>query len=573
MSTATTSKEIWSPEKRSAVMKFRFDDGSFHEQRVVFQNLEPEKKDDRVFSLYYFVKDQTYDPDAKPENKPTILFVAGGPGQLILPDTENFVDMHGYRVVYFHVRGSGFSQIPDSRVYDKFLTTSYIVKDIEKIRADLHVAQWKAVIGHSYGAVVAHEYARNHGEHVEKVVLSAPIVPASLSRPEVSPKKKFATGIPAGQTFETLSRIYNRKDFGFLDNDSIVRFVADRDVRKYLVDAVRALAASVKGQQLSLTSVINNYSDLQQVLTGDLDYGAAFFGALRRLGHVGWLALDIPYARPLRTPKVDDTQVECGLVIAKAILLKKFKFSLESILNDQRLKDKLTDGENLLTQQSSLRTDRSYYLISYNDGLYGRFRENHIKKGILATDPSIPAFGPQPKEAEPWNNEGEDWTHGTPTLILKGSADPVTEQGEAEYYFNEALTGERVLVEFLGVGHSMALPDVRVSDPEYSKNPDLLKANVGIKGSKETKFLSTRDKLIDAFLHDTVKEFEGSDILASLKRAFEHCMRDQTKSEILVSGVNLRPLTVTSKASNLAAEKRPDYQSGRKARLKTEPVA
>jgi hypothetical protein len=245
---------------------------------------------------------------------------------------------------------------------------------------------------------------------------------------------------------------------------------------------------------------------------------------------VGWLAVDVPYARPLRTPKVDDTQVQCGLVIAQAIALKEFSFSLEPIL-DETLKGKLGDGEDLLARASSLRTDRCYYAISYNDGLYGRFRRPNMKS-IVATDPSIPAsaFEQKSKAGEPWK---QGWKHGITTLILKGSADPVTEQGEAEYYFNDALTGERILIEFPGVGHCMALPDVRVSDPEYSKNLGLLKADVNI---KETKFLSTRDKLIDEFLKkgDFIKDFEKSEIVASLKRAFEHCMRDQAKSEMLV---------------------------------------
>jgi pimeloyl-ACP methyl ester carboxylesterase len=522
--------------------------------------------------LYYFVKDLTYDKYEKPENKRTILFIAGGPGQMILPDTENFVDMYGYRVVYFHVRGSGFSQIPEDPENDEFLTTSYIVKDIEKIREDLGIDEWKAVIGHSYGAVVAHEYARNHGNHVEKVVLSAPIVPASLSRADTKKEKKPTTEIPEGKTFETLTRIYSRKNFGFLDNPSIVRFVGDRDVRKYLVDRVKDTVKKVEDKQWSLTAVTNNYQDLKSFLTygeSDLDYGAAFFGAVRRLGHVGWLAVDVPYARPLRTPKVDDTQVQCGLVIAKAIFLKEFSFNLESIL-EGTLKGKLGDGEELLARASSLKTDRCYYAISYNDGLYGRFRGGNIKS-ISATDPSIPAsaFEQKSKEGEPWNKKG--WKHGTTTLILKGSADPVTEEGEAEYYFHDALTGERVLIEFLGVGHSMALPDVRVSDPEYSMNPGLLKAEVNI---KETKFLSTRDKLIDEFLKkgDFVKDFEKSEIVVSLKRAFEHCMRDQGKSEILVSGVNPDPVKVTTKSSSLAVENRPNYRPAPRTRVKPEPV-
>ena len=95
---------IWTAEERSARMLFRFDDGSFYEQRLVQQYLDPYSQKAPEFSLYYFIKDQTFDNKVKP----TILFAAGGPGQMILPDTTNFVDMFGYRVVYFHLRGTGF---------------------------------------------------------------------------------------------------------------------------------------------------------------------------------------------------------------------------------------------------------------------------------------------------------------------------------------------------------------------------------------------------------------------------------------------------------------------------------
>ena len=85
---------IWTAEERSARMLFRFDDGSFYEQPS-HQYLDPYSQKAPEFSLYYFIKDQTFDNKVKP----TILFAAGGPGQMILPDTTNFVDMFGYRVV------------------------------------------------------------------------------------------------------------------------------------------------------------------------------------------------------------------------------------------------------------------------------------------------------------------------------------------------------------------------------------------------------------------------------------------------------------------------------------------
>src|SRR4030095_9363594 len=89
----------WTREERSAIMRFSFDDGSFYEQRVVEQLLDPGNDASAKFYLYYFVKDQTYEN----KDKPTILFAAGGPGQMIMPDYENFSDIYGYRNAYFYM--------------------------------------------------------------------------------------------------------------------------------------------------------------------------------------------------------------------------------------------------------------------------------------------------------------------------------------------------------------------------------------------------------------------------------------------------------------------------------------
>src|SRR6185437_4088679 len=235
---AATSMNMWTAAERSSIMPFHFDDGTFHEQRVIYQKLDPENKDSLLFPLYYFIKDLTYQPREKSAEKPTILFVAGGPGQLILPDTENFVDMYGYRAVYFHFRGSGFSQVPASNEYDKDLTTSNIINDMEEIRKDVfgekksgknsETHPWTAVIGHSYGAVAAYQYARLYKEQkVKKLVLSAPMIPASLPGWRGSAS---AEAEREDQTIVTLKKIYSRSDFNFLENhqkDGIVKKIVE----------------------------------------------------------------------------------------------------------------------------------------------------------------------------------------------------------------------------------------------------------------------------------------------------------------------------------------------------------
>jgi pimeloyl-ACP methyl ester carboxylesterase len=510
----------WTAEERSAKMLFHFDDGSFYEQNIIEQSLDPGNANSTKFCLYYFVKDQTYDN----EKKPTVLFAAGGPGQMILPDTENFADMYGYRTVYFHLRGTGFSQLPDNAEADRYIRTAYVVEDIEKIREDvLGVAQWSAVIGHSYGALVAQCYARFHPESVKKVILSAPMVPTSILR-------RSNNNHTAGEklTFESLRRIYKTKPFRFLDS------VPDGGgIREYLVRRAQEISQEIEDRFGSVQFVGDNYDDLNKELKGaQLDYGQSFFGAIRRLRNVGWLPLDVPYAKPISTPKVDDTQVQCGLVIANVILKKEKGFELEKVFEKgDILKGVLDDGKRLFRRKSTQNTARPYYLISTFDGLNEKLVESFKAKrgfplggGVTFNHPMTRLIRDQSRKnhLKTWK-EDELETHGKPTLILKAAADPVTQQGEAEYYFDNAvLDKEKILVEFPGVGHAMALPDLDPSDA------DLLKTTVNIKGEgDEARILSPRDKLIDNFLSvDSVETLKNSKFVQALGRAFDKCFEE-----------------------------------------------
>src|SRR5690349_24628356 len=86
---------------------------------------------DDQFPLYYFTAN-VFD-----KNKPTIIFCAGGPGQIVIRGSSTFtgfLEKAGYNVVYFHLRGTGFSQFPQSNSYDEYLRTNLAVEDIERIR-------------------------------------------------------------------------------------------------------------------------------------------------------------------------------------------------------------------------------------------------------------------------------------------------------------------------------------------------------------------------------------------------------------------------------------------------------
>jgi hypothetical protein len=91
-----------------------------------------------------------------------------------------------------------------------------------------------------------------------------------------------------------------------------------------------------------------------------------------------------------------------------------------------------------------------------------------------------------------WNPR--KYKHNISTLILKGKADPIIAGCQAEEVFKSGLEGERALIEFPGVGHSMVLP--LVQDGEHDEK------TLAIKGPDNT-------KIIGKFLETpSVKDFK-----------------------------------------------------------------
>lgn len=148
------------------------------------------------FDLYYFFN-RFYNGPApgrkvNDDEKPWILFIAGGPGEIVdrIDGDLKFLDNRA-NVVYFDVRGTGFSLIPESNDYDQFLRADYVVEDIETLRKTLTngcsqwdlskldckggIKRWDAIYAHSWGTIVAQKYAARYPKMVEKLILSAPV--------------------------------------------------------------------------------------------------------------------------------------------------------------------------------------------------------------------------------------------------------------------------------------------------------------------------------------------------------------------------------------------------------------
>ena len=132
-----------------------------------------------------------------------ILYIPGGPGDIV---DRNYPPLDYWREgkkIYFDVRGSGLSTIPESNAYDKFLRAEYVADDIEALRREifkrvqnectheyaksrhdgfslendcvLGSTAWDAIYAHSWGTVVAQIYAWKYGQSVKKLILSSPV--------------------------------------------------------------------------------------------------------------------------------------------------------------------------------------------------------------------------------------------------------------------------------------------------------------------------------------------------------------------------------------------------------------
>jgi proline iminopeptidase len=104
-----------------------------------------------------------------------IIVLHGGPDfdhAYLLPDMERLAD--SYRLIFYDQRGRGRSA---GEVSPEDVTIESEIDDLDQVRRyfDLNAA---ALLGHSWGAVLAMEYAVHHPRHVSHLILMDP-APAS----------------------------------------------------------------------------------------------------------------------------------------------------------------------------------------------------------------------------------------------------------------------------------------------------------------------------------------------------------------------------------------------------------
>jgi proline iminopeptidase len=96
-----------------------------------------------------------------------VIFLHGGPGAGISPNSRRFFDPDKYRVILFDQRGAGKSK-PFGSLENN--TTDDLIKDIEALRVARGIEQWM-VFGGSWGSTLALAYGQACPERVLAFVL------------------------------------------------------------------------------------------------------------------------------------------------------------------------------------------------------------------------------------------------------------------------------------------------------------------------------------------------------------------------------------------------------------------
>jgi pimeloyl-ACP methyl ester carboxylesterase len=457
-SCALQRPQVWEPHERSGLGKVdtkQQPSSTNIVERLIPVRVDREHPSAGNFDLYYFVRM----PKTGRAQK-SVLFCAGGPGQIVYGPMSgatfaDFLTDNGYNVVYFHQRGAGFSQIPASNQYDRFLKTAYAVEDIEAIRRDFlgESGNWDAVIGWSYGTIVAQQYTHFYARNVERLILIGP-----MSR------DKFKNSADAFDDVlkeirstdrETLTKIYGSPLFDDLSPEQ-KQLIVDKIFGSMEEVGIFDRAEEAFG---SLQFVIDSYCELKnknELEKYRLDkYSSEFFQQLRNLRMFGW---------PRESDIGETNQVRIG----------------------HRLKEEILYSHRMIDNCSAQKTDspgsskRAFYVIGAYDGInmpflreWLRNGKQHVvdalrKSGGVANNSrnvneSIGKIGIRDSETiEPW--DPAQYKHDQPTLILKGSADTVPAGGASEYLFRNALRGPRTFIEFPGVGHSLDVPEISFNE-------------------------------------------------------------------------------------------------------------
>lgn len=126
------------------------------------------------FDVFSFTT-REFDP-----GKESVLVIHGGPGGMWGPQGALALanEFTNYNLIFFHYRGGGCSILPSLDIkFDKYLSTTATIGDMEGMRKAYGVSKWHAVIGFSYGTTVALRYAHFMPTHMKTLILEGLHIP------------------------------------------------------------------------------------------------------------------------------------------------------------------------------------------------------------------------------------------------------------------------------------------------------------------------------------------------------------------------------------------------------------
>jgi pimeloyl-ACP methyl ester carboxylesterase len=469
---------IWNSEERAGL-----GNTAGYVQKLISVPFDKENPDEGNFDLYYFMADFPLPHKKNPEERKTLLFCSGGPGRVVKPhDSLWFKDLslNGDNVVFFHLRGSGFSQLPGSNKSDKYIRTRYAADDIEAIRQDFFKdtpeKKWDAVLGYSYGAVLAQQYASKYKNSLKKLILIGPISLERFNTAE-SYRKAYDEYANAARNVRRtiIAKIYELSQFETMTDQQRTT------IKEKLFGTDRPLGDSSNFEELGIIRAIEQSFGSEQAVAEDykffknkgilkhnnLAFEPRFFEALRELDLYGWRTDNDGAVNQ------EEKLTEIGKIIACALISDL----PETLRADEKAK------EAAIPRTNAPRSRRVFEVMSVYDGTSKRFMRESAAGQTENFDEAInkasgAAFGKLSEEihiAKKIGKEEEDikgikpWSprdhkHRKSTLIIAGTADPVTAGGQARTFLGEGLVGKKsILLEFEGVGHEFIIPAVNIS--------------------------------------------------------------------------------------------------------------
>ena len=128
---------------------------------------------DRGLKLYYRIYGTAKDDEG--DSTTPLVFLHGGPGANFMGCGPDLVPLsNSHRFIVYDQRGGGRSD-PDPQAATQTIETH--VNDLERLRSHLNLKQM-ILVGHSFGATLAAYYAIKYPQHIDRLLLIAPMEPS-----------------------------------------------------------------------------------------------------------------------------------------------------------------------------------------------------------------------------------------------------------------------------------------------------------------------------------------------------------------------------------------------------------